>query len=92
MNRPPYQFKVSNDLMFVENSYVVYRTDGSPCWIVDPGLPPQGDEIIDFVRTHNLKPQASILTHAHGDHIAGVDQVRAALGPMPLYLKEGEKY
>ncbi|MFQ5491548.1 MAG: MBL fold metallo-hydrolase [Phycisphaerae bacterium] len=90
MSPKPYQFKVSNDAMFVENSYVVYRTDDAPCWIIDPGLPPQGDEIIDFIQTHRLKPQACILTHAHGDHIAGVDQVRDALGPMPLYLAQVE--
>ena len=90
MSRPPFQFHVTNEPMFAENAYTIYRLDGGPCWIVDPGLPPQAEQIVAFIQEHDLKPKAVLLTHAHGDHIAGVDQVRAALGPVPLYLGEPE--
>ncbi|HUU85663.1 MAG TPA: MBL fold metallo-hydrolase [Phycisphaerae bacterium] len=90
MNQPAFQAHVTNDPMFAENAYTLYRRDGGACWIIDPGLPPQAEQIIAFVRRKNLKPQAVLLTHAHGDHIAGVDEVRSALGPMPLYLAEPE--
>ena len=79
MSNNPFAYHVTNDPMFAENAYTVYRNDGGPCWIVDPGLPPQAEQIVAFVRQHDLEPQAVLLTHAHGDHIAGVDGVRAAL-------------
>lgn len=90
MSDTPYHFHIANDPIFMENSYTVYRGSGGPCWIIDPGLPPQGEEIIRLVRDNDLKPRAVVLTHAHGDHIAGVDEVRQTLGPMPLYLAEPE--
>jgi glyoxylase-like metal-dependent hydrolase (beta-lactamase superfamily II) len=90
MSATPYQFHVTNDPMFAENAYTVYRHDGGPCWIIDPGLPPHAEQIIKYVREHDLKPQAVLATHCHGDHIAGVDEVRQTLGPMPLYVAEPE--
>lgn len=96
MSEDRYHFHVTNDPMFVENAYTVYRPEsvrasgGGPCWIIDPGLPPQAEQIIAFVGEHELKPEAILLTHAHGDHIAGVDDVRAALGPLPVYLGKPE--
>lgn len=90
MKQPLLQIHVTNDPMFAENCYTLYRRDGGPCWIIDPGLPPQAEQVIAFVRQRDLKPEAVLLTHAHGDHIAGVDDVRAALGPLPLYLAQPE--
>ena len=31
-----------------------------------------------------------MLTHAHADHIAGIDEVRDALGPLPVHLGKAE--
>lgn len=90
MNEPGIQFYITNDPIFAENGYIVYRRDDGPCWIIDPGLPPQAERIIAFVREHSLKPEAVILTHAHGDHIAGVDDVLAGLGDLPVHLAEEE--
>lgn len=83
-------FKVTNDPMFAENGYTVYLREGGPCWVIDPGLPPQAEDIVKFIRDHDLKPEAVIITHAHGDHIAGVDDVRSAFDTPPLYLAEPE--
>lgn len=51
------------------NTFVV--ASAGQCWIVDPGAAP--DELIGFVRRANLHVAAIVLTHGHGDHIAGVD-------------------
>jgi hydroxyacylglutathione hydrolase len=83
-------FHVANDPMFAENSYTVYLRDGGPCWIVDPGLPPQADDITAFIKEHELQPQAIVLTHAHADHIAGIDEVLAGVGDLPVYLAREE--
>jgi len=84
------QFHVTNDPSFMENGYVVYMRDGGACWIVDPGLPPQADDILAFVGDHKLRPTAIVLTHAHADHIAGLDDVLAGTGDLPIYLAREE--
>jgi glyoxylase-like metal-dependent hydrolase (beta-lactamase superfamily II) len=81
---------VTNDPMYMENGYTVHLRDGGPGWIIDPGLPPQGEEIIRYVRKKSLDPVTIVLTHAHADHIAGIDEVRDELGNVPVYLAREE--
>jgi len=87
---PTIRYHVTNDPMFMENGYILYLRDAGPCWIIDPGLPPQAERMVEFIRRHRLQPQAVILTHAHGDHIAGVDDVLAGVGDRPVYLAREE--
>ena len=56
---------------YENNSYIV-RTDErtTDCIIIDTGL--NAEPLIDFLKRKNLNPQAIILTHGHGDHIAGI--------------------
>ncbi len=84
------QIHVTNDDMFMENGYTVFLRDGGPCWIIDPGFPPQPGEITGLVKRHSLRPDAIVLTHAHADHIAGVDAVREQFGELPVYLAREE--
>lgn len=81
---------ITNDNVYLENGYTVYFREGGPCWIIDPGLPPQAELIVQHVREKSLAPDAILLTHAHADHIAGIDEVREALGPLPVYLAKEE--
>jgi glyoxylase-like metal-dependent hydrolase (beta-lactamase superfamily II) len=81
---------VTNDPSFMENGYVVHFRDNGPCWIIDPGLPPQASRILDYLRDHHLAPDAIVLTHAHADHIAGVDPLLEAIGDLPIYLARDE--
>jgi len=90
MNTQQLQIFVTNDPTYVENGFTVYFRDGGPCWIIDPGFPPQPGKIADHVEQHSLQPQAVVLTHAHADHIGGLDKVRDALGPLPVYLAKEE--
>lgn len=84
------QMCISNDPVYGENGYTIYLRDGGPCWIIDPGLPPQAKKIVRHVREHSLQPAAIVLTHAHADHIAGIDEVRENLGQLPVYLAREE--
>ena len=73
------------------NAYLVSGADGDPngCWIVDPGVGPA--RLVAEVRRQNLEPRAILLTHAHYDHIGGVDAVEAALGRLPIHLHACER-
>jgi len=75
---------------FATNCYVV-SVEGSAdraCWIVDASFGP--GVMVDWVRERGLKPAALILTHAHADHIAGVEEVRAAFPGIEVMLHRAE--
>ncbi|MCW5753305.1 MAG: MBL fold metallo-hydrolase [Phycisphaeraceae bacterium] len=74
---------------FATNCYVVAAPGGSACWVVDAGFEP--DEMIDHIRETGLKPERLILTHAHIDHIAGVDEVRRAFPGLPVAIHAAER-
>lgn len=71
------------------NAYLV-EVPGTPrrCWVVDPGVDPT--PIIEAIRSEGLEVEAIILTHAHYDHIAGVDALEAAIGRRRLLLHHAE--
>ena len=43
---------------------------GASAAVVDPGMGP--DELLTFIERHHAEPQTVLLTHGHGDHIAGI--------------------
>ena len=68
------------------NCHVV--TSGDDCWVVDCGYSPE--ELIEYLQQHSLTPSAILLTHCHADHIAGLDQLRTAIGNVPVMCHESE--
>jgi hydroxyacylglutathione hydrolase len=90
MNDHRLRIHITNDQVYVENGYTIHLRDGGPCWIIDPGPPPQAAAIAKYVRDKKLSPEKILLTHGHADHIAGVDEVRDELGPIPVYLGKEE--
>jgi len=71
------------------NCYLVRIPDRRGCWFVDAGFDP--GEMIARVRELGLAPQAIVLTHAHLDHIAGVNEVLRAFPGTPVLIHEAEK-
>ena len=71
---------------FQENAYLLWSVRAGECWVVDPGLPPQPEHIIDFVGRLSLQPEAIVLTHGHADHIAGVGPLRRCWPDVPVYI------
>src|SRR5699024_5937150 len=68
------------------NCYILYN--GEDALIVDPG----GDakQIISFLDQQNVKPLCILLTHAHFDHIGGVEELRNHYH-IDVYLHENEQ-
>jgi len=71
-------------------TYVVHNGPGSECAIIDSVLdydPKSGrtqhlsaDKVVDYVRTHDLKVQWILETHAHADHLSAAPYLRSQLG------------
>lgn len=56
-----------------ENTYILYNEKGN-AWIIDPGnMNEKETELIDqFIKEKKLNIQKIVLTHAHFDHVAGL--------------------
>ena len=67
-------------------TYVVYDANSKDAVIIDPVLnydPASSsysyesvDEVMDFVKSQNLKVEYILETHAHADHLTGADELR----------------
>lgn len=62
---------------FAENTYII-SNHNNECWIVDPGMyeKRESDAFISFIERKELKPISIINTHAHLDHIFGVQALK----------------
>lgn len=58
---------------FQENTYILH--DETKAWIIDPGmyLGHEKTELNQYIRKHHLHVEKILLTHAHIDHILGLD-------------------
>jgi glyoxylase-like metal-dependent hydrolase (beta-lactamase superfamily II) len=71
-------------------SYVVRDPESDACAVIDPVLNfdyasgfvsyAGADAIIDYLRTHKLRLEWLIETHAHADHLTAAPYIKAALG------------
>lgn len=68
------------------NCYIVWESNKA--LIIDPGAEPS--VVKDWLEEHNIQPLAILLTHAHFDHIGGVDTLRDYYH-IPVYLHENEQ-
>ncbi|WP_312420522.1 MBL fold metallo-hydrolase [Epilithonimonas sp.] len=58
---------------FSENTYIIYN-DEKEAFLIDPGNMPEAETetLHNFIKTNNLKIKNILLTHAHIDHILGL--------------------
>ncbi|CAM3266444.1 MULTISPECIES: MBL fold metallo-hydrolase [Brevibacillus] len=72
--------------MFQTNAYVLTNTENGETIVIDPGMDP--DVLLKAIANKNVV--AILLTHAHLDHIGGLNQVRA-LTHAPVYIHPVEQ-
>jgi len=67
------------------NCYVIGDKAVGEAFIIDPAT----SEVLDALKKHDLKPKAVLLTHGHGDHIGGVQDIVNA-HQVPVYVHKGD--
>lgn len=67
------------------NCWLVYLDGGGTRrgWIIDPGDRPE--VLLKFVAENAIAVEAVLFTHAHLDHIMGLEAVIKAIGEVPIY-------
>jgi len=86
----PVQIQSFYDSQTSTVSYVVHAGQGTHCAIIDSVLDydfrsgrtstTSADEVIDYVRSHNLTVQWLLETHAHADHLSAAPYLQKQLG------------
>lgn len=67
------------------NCYVLRASETAKgCLIIDPGL--EAASLVRFLHGHRFNAVATVLTHGHIDHMAGVAALRAEFPKMKVYI------
>ena len=74
--------------MVSTNCYVLQNEQTKECLIIDPAA--SSSELMSYIESEGLAPQAILLTHGHFDHIMGVDTIKKQYD-IPVYAGEMER-
>jgi hydroxyacylglutathione hydrolase len=84
-------FEVRAAPPFMKNGFVLADEETREGVIIDPG--DEVEELLEIVRDRRLSICYILLTHAHVDHVTGVDAAKAATGaPVGLHPDDRELY
>lgn len=76
---------------FMTNTYILYDELSKKASIIDPSFTP--DAILKFLSNKQLTVESILLTHAHADHIAGLNRIRKEFPKSKTYMnKQDEAY
>lgn len=70
------------------NCYVLSLEGDSDCWLFD--CPSEPESLLATLQARQARPQAVFLTHAHVDHMAGLDAFRRTFPGVPVYQHRDE--
>lgn len=74
---------------FGENAYLAACPETSTCVAVDPGA--AAPALVAAIAADGLHLDAILLTHAHLDHVEGINAVRAAHPDLPIWLHPDDR-
>ena len=81
--------EVTTDRRFGTNSYLVEDSDTHDAVVIDSNLEP--DLVVESARSRAANVRAIVLTHTDLDHIAGLHELRAAFGSVPIAVHDSER-
>lgn len=93
LSEGPLRVEIVESMPFAENSYIAWLDAGNAandaeCVVVDPGTEP--DLIEEIIESRGLKLVAQLITHGHGDHIAGVNDLKRRWPEAPIVIGRNE--
>ncbi len=95
MKKPRLHIETFVERTFGENALVISTSNGDQppgAWVVDPSFPPQPDAVLDHLRRHDMRLERIIITHGHGDHIAGIDRIAEACPDAVLHIAAEDRH
>lgn len=75
--------------VYAVNCYILGDEKTDKAAVIDPGG--DVDRIMEVLENNDLKLEYIILTHAHGDHVGGVEELREKTGA-PVYMHKNDLY
>ena len=81
--------EVTADRRFGTNSYLVEDDQTHDAVVIDSNLEPE--LVIEVAKQRGANVKAILLTHTDIDHIAGLQELRGAFGPVPIAVHAAEK-
>jgi len=81
--------EVTADRRFGTNSYLVEDDKTHDAVVIDSNLEPE--LVIEVAKQRGANVKAILLTHTDIDHIAGLNELRGAFGPVPIAVHAEEK-
>lgn len=82
--------ETTTDSRFGTNSYLVDDEATHDAVVIDANLEPE--QMVELVRERGVNVKAILLTHTDLDHIAGIHELREALGNVPVAVHESERF
>lgn len=73
---------------FMTNTYIVYNEKTMEGLVVDPSFTPE--HYIHAILQDQIELRSIFLTHAHVDHMAGMNALRARFPKAELYMSRGD--
>ena len=77
------------DRQYGTNSYLVDDEETHDAVVIDANLEPE--LMLELVKRRGANVRAILLTHTDIDHIAGLGQLRAAFGDVPIAVHDAER-
>ena len=77
----------SNDILELSSNTYIVTDSFSSCIVIDPSR--NDNKVIDYIESHHLNLKGVLLTHAHFDHVRGLDQLIDHFH-VPFYLEEND--
>lgn len=71
------------------NCYILSERASRKAYLIDPGA--ESRELLSYLQKKKFDLQAVLITHAHIDHVGGVEMIHAEF-PVPVYYHAGDTF